>query len=100
MVGIEAMACGRPVVASVTGGIGDWLEPGVTGLGVKAGDAGQLAAGLGRILDDEALHRSMGRAARESVRRRFSESANVEALEQLYQATTEGRGRKLESQAG
>ena len=45
LVGIEALAAGRPVVASATGGIGDWLEDGVGGLMVPPGDPGALARG-------------------------------------------------------
>jgi glycosyltransferase involved in cell wall biosynthesis len=43
IVGIEALAAGRPTVASATGGILDWLEDGVCGLTVTPGDAGALA---------------------------------------------------------
>ncbi|MCW3017719.1 MAG: hypothetical protein JWN10_27, partial [Solirubrobacterales bacterium] len=50
LVGIETFALGRPVVASATGGIGDWLEDGVSGLLVAPGDSAALAAALNELL--------------------------------------------------
>lgn len=86
LVGIEAMAFGRPVVASMTGGVSDWMQPGVTGLAVGPGSAAQLGQALERILDDVDLRRSMGAAARSAVSERFSEQAHVDALTTLYRA--------------
>lgn len=43
LVGIEAFASGRPAVASATGGIGDWLTDGTSGLAVRPADAPALA---------------------------------------------------------
>ena len=60
----EAMAHGRPVVASAVGGLLDLVVDGETGLLVPPGDADALRAGLARVLDDVQLRRSMGAAAR------------------------------------
>lgn len=51
IVGIEAMAAGRAVVASDVGGVREWLNDGETGLLVPPGDAAALAAALARALD-------------------------------------------------
>jgi glycosyltransferase involved in cell wall biosynthesis len=84
LVGIEAQAAGRPVVASMTGGVGDWLEPDVTGIAVRPGDAPQLAAALGRLLGDEAMCARLGAAGRAMVERRFTARTHSAALIEAY----------------
>jgi hypothetical protein len=69
MVAIEGMLQGTPVIVSDTGGLGELVEHGVTGLKVPAGDAGALELALIRMLSDDATRRSMGERARESVLR-------------------------------
>jgi len=92
IVGLEAMAQRRPVVASTTGGIGDWLQDGVTGLGVQPGNVAQLRAALARILDQPALQVAMGAAGRAAVEEHFSEQAHVAALQAEFAAATQRRG--------
>jgi glycosyltransferase involved in cell wall biosynthesis len=68
----EAMAHGRPVVASAVGGLLDLVSDGVTGLLVPPGDVPALRAALVRLLADRELRRRFGEAGRERVRERFS----------------------------
>jgi glycosyltransferase involved in cell wall biosynthesis len=84
LVGIEAFAAGRPVVASATGGIADWLEDGVSGLLVEPGDAPALARALDELLADPEKQRAMGAAGRESVARRFTPETHIAALLDSY----------------
>ena len=84
LVGIEALAAGRPVIASATGGIGDWLEHGVSGLCVKPGDVGELARALNDLLADPERQRAMGMAGRESVSRHFSAERHLECILEAY----------------
>ncbi len=84
LVGIEALAAGRPVVASLTGGIPDWLEDGVTGFGVRPGDVRALARALDELLADPARQNEMGTAGSEMVAARFSPERHVEALLEAY----------------
>ncbi|MGH2855330.1 MAG: glycosyltransferase family 4 protein [Solirubrobacteraceae bacterium] len=86
LVGIEALAAGRPVVASSTGGVVDWLEEGVTGLGVRPGDVRGLARALDELLADPERQRAMGAAGRELVAGRFSPARHVAALLEGYRA--------------
>ncbi|WP_082227257.1 glycosyltransferase family 4 protein [Demequina rhizosphaerae] len=67
LVGLEAGWAGRPVVASLTGGVQDWLRDGVTGLGVKAGDVADLAGALDALVSAPERARALGEAAREHV---------------------------------
>jgi glycosyltransferase involved in cell wall biosynthesis len=85
LVGIEALSAGRPVIASSTGGIGDWLHDGVTGLCVRPGDARALARALNELLADPDRQRTMGAAGREMVAARFSPERHVQALLESYQ---------------
>jgi len=84
LVGIEAAAASRPVVASATGGVGDWLRDGVDGLLVQPGDAPALAEALNGLLADPARRRELGAAARETVAARFTPERHVAALTEAY----------------
>jgi glycosyltransferase involved in cell wall biosynthesis len=57
---LDAMAAGRPVVASDVGSVSDYLKNGVNGLLVKPGDPGELAKALGSLISDESLRNEMG----------------------------------------
>lgn len=69
---VEAMAAGKPVVASRSGGLEDIVEDSVTGFLVEPGNAAELAERLARLLGDPALRERMGRAGRERAERRYS----------------------------
>jgi glycogen synthase len=78
---LEAMAHGRPVVATRVGGIPDLVEDGVTGLLVEPGDRDALRAALERLLADPELRRRMGREARRRVRRCSWDAVAARTLE-------------------
>ena len=80
----EAMAHGRPVVASAVGGLLDLVVDGETGLLVPPGQPGPLRAALERLLGDAELRRRLGAAARERIRARFSWDAVLDATIELY----------------
>lgn len=65
---MEAMACGRPVIATRVGGIPELVRDGTDGILVEAGDVGQLADATIRLLSDPGLRTRMGAAGRERVR--------------------------------
>ena len=64
---VEAMAAGRPVVASAVGGITELVRDGVDGLLVEPGDPTALAAAVSRLLRDRALAAGLGASARRRV---------------------------------
>ena len=80
----EAMAYGRPVVATAVGGLVDAVEDGVTGLLVPPGDVEAIRHAVSRLLEDTALRRRLGEAARERARQRFSAEACRDALADVY----------------
>ena len=68
LVALEAMACGRPVVASETGGLAFLVRDNETGFHVPAGDAQAMADRLRRLVEDEVLRTRLGRQAAEYAR--------------------------------
>jgi glycosyltransferase involved in cell wall biosynthesis len=68
----EAMAHGRPVVATAVGGLVDAIENERTGLLVPPRDVPALRAAIERLLGDAELRERLGRAARTEARDRFS----------------------------
>ena len=64
---LEAMACGRPVVASRVGGVPELVSDGVTGRLVAAGDSAELTAAIRDLMSDSDRLLAMGRAAGERV---------------------------------
>ena len=91
LVGIEAFSAGRPVIASATGGIGDWLEDGVSGLSFPPGDASALARALNELLADPERQSAMGMAGQKMVAARFSAKRHVEALLDAYRGARSAR---------
>jgi glycogen(starch) synthase len=84
VVAAEAMAHGRPVVASAVGGLLDLVADDETGLLVPPGDVAALRAALERLLGDAALRRRLGEAAREHVRAELSWDVVVEHTLEAY----------------
>jgi len=84
IVPLEAMACGRPVVASAVGGLTDTVIDGVTGRHVPPRDPDALAAALEDLLADERLRRRMGRAGANRAQERYRWSRVASATVGVY----------------
>jgi glycosyltransferase involved in cell wall biosynthesis len=81
---LDAMACGRPIVATRAGGIPEIVEDGVNGALVPPRDAASLAAAIVRALNDEGWRRRMGEAGLARVRERFTVDRMVEQTAAVY----------------
>jgi glycosyltransferase involved in cell wall biosynthesis len=82
--GLEALAAGLPTVANASGGTGEQVIDGRTGLLLPADpEAGEVAAAVIRLLADRRLARRLGRRAARHVRRRFTLTATVARYERL-----------------
>jgi glycosyltransferase involved in cell wall biosynthesis len=81
---LEAMASGTPVVASRTGGVPEVVVDGETGFLVAPGDTAELRDRLEHLLDDPALARRMGRAARDRVLEHFTWDATARRCVEAY----------------
>jgi glycosyltransferase involved in cell wall biosynthesis len=84
IVAVEAMASGRPVVASAVGGLAEIVDGGKTGLLVPPGDPDRLAGALTQLLDQPDARLSMGRAAKQRVAERFSPQTSIRAYAEEY----------------
>src|SRR5262249_46374545 len=80
LVPLEAMSCGRPIVASLSGGICETVVDGVTGFTVPPGDVAQLADRVGLLLSSPELARRTGLAGREHVMQGFDAAAYADTL--------------------
>lgn len=87
----EAMAYGRPVVATAVGGLADAVSDGVTGLLVSPGSPAELRSALRRLLDDPQLAAQLGATAREVARRDYSWPVATAALCDTYARAARSR---------
>lgn len=94
LVTIEAMACGRPVVASRVGGLQYTVDEGHTGLLAPVKDAAAFATACRAILTQPELRERMGRAAFRRVQSLFTWDAVSRALEANYARLAQGTLRR------
>ena len=91
---VEAMAMGKAVVATTTGGLPEVVEQGETGLLVPPGDVEALAGTVIALLEDKVRREQMGHNGMVRVQERFSLAASVMQMEQLYgEVLAAGKGR-------
>jgi len=81
---LEAMACGVPVVSSDAGGLPEVVTHGETGFLAPVGDVESMARYALQLLEDEALLRRMGKAARLRAEQCFDSSLIVPQYERFY----------------
>ncbi|MFZ5801210.1 MAG: GT4 family glycosyltransferase PelF [Candidatus Omnitrophota bacterium] len=81
---MEAMALGRPVVATDVGGCAELISDGETGYIAKVGDHRDIAAKVITLLKDKTLRERMGEAGRKRIATYFSVQLMVEKIENLY----------------
>jgi len=99
LVGLEAMAHGRPVVAFDVGGISEWLTDAETGFLVPPGNVDAMADRLRRLLDDPVLARDLGMRGRARVEREFGVHRHLGQLMDAY-AEVRARHRRACAQSG
>jgi glycosyltransferase involved in cell wall biosynthesis len=83
---LEAMAHGKPIVASRIGGIPELVREGKTGLLFDPGNVDQLSGKITMLLGNRGLREAFGRNAREIVEDEYSLKAHGSALISLYEA--------------
>jgi glycosyltransferase involved in cell wall biosynthesis len=84
LVPLEAMACGKPVVAAAVGGLADTVVDGVTGHHVPTGDPAAVAAALDALRRDPRRARAQGRAGRRRAVAEYGWDRVAAAHERVY----------------
>lgn len=88
--GLAATAYGKPVVAFDTGGIGEWLRDGETGIRVPFGHKRAFRHAVRSLLEDRERLRTLGRRAREVWQENFRPERHIAALIAHYEALRKG----------
>jgi glycosyltransferase involved in cell wall biosynthesis len=86
---LEAMAAGKPVIATAVGGLPEVVEHEKTGLLIPPRDAGALAAALTRLLADPAWARQLAEHARRHVREHYSLDRLGREINEIYKELAE-----------
>lgn len=83
---MEAMACGRPAIASNVGGNPELIEHGTRGLLFESQNVSALAGALATLLCDEQLRLRLGAAGESYIRERFSRKASAARMGEVYES--------------
>ncbi len=86
IVNLEAMVCGKPVVAADVGGVAEVVLDGQTGLLVPGEDVSAFAGALGALLDDPARAQRLGEAGRARAISQFTWARIADQYGDIYQA--------------
>jgi glycosyltransferase involved in cell wall biosynthesis len=86
---LEAMAMGKPVIASAVGGIHSVIHDGETGLLVPPSHSGPIAERILELLHDPVRARAIGEAGRAFVKHEFRLETMVERTAELYHQVLE-----------
>jgi glycosyltransferase involved in cell wall biosynthesis len=87
---LEAMAAGRPVVATTVGGIPEFVTHGETGILVEPGNAAALARAIQTVLANPEQARQMGLRGQRHVQENFEIASVVRRHEEVYEACLVG----------
>ena len=90
--GVEALACGTPVIAFDTGGLPDIVQHQVTGWLARSFDASHMADGIRWMLSSDERRAQLGRNAREAACQRFSPARVADQYLHLYEQALRGHG--------
>ncbi len=85
IVSLEALACGKPIVATRVGGIPEIVEPGRTGVLVEPRNPDMLAQAVINLHRHPEWRREMGILGRKLVEEHFSERGMINAFEAVFQ---------------
>ena len=88
---MEAMAAGRPVIATAVGGVPEVVRPEESGLLVPPGDVAALAAAMGRLADSQEERERFGRSGARIAAELFDVAKMADAYDRLYQSLLQAR---------
>jgi glycosyltransferase involved in cell wall biosynthesis len=91
-IGLEAMACGRPVIGFDAGGISEYVRAGQTGLLAALGDENELADRIIQLVASAELRIRLGVQAQDMIKNEFEINRQSERYIELYQAVQQLTG--------
>lgn len=97
LTGLEAMACGTPIVAFDAGGIPDYVRPGVSGLVAKTGDSNDLAEKIRQLLTNHHAVTKLGHSARTMIETEYAGEKEANGYQQLYRNLLSNSGKTIKS---
>jgi len=89
---IEAMACGKAIVATDVGGIPEVITDDTNGLLVEPRDSASLIESIQRLIEDESLRDRLGQAALDTATRNYSYDVLKRRTTQLYKSMVIANG--------
>ncbi|MCK4374374.1 MAG: glycosyltransferase family 4 protein, partial [Candidatus Brocadiae bacterium] len=96
---LEAMACGKPVIATNSGGIPEFVQDGRTGMLYPLDDDEALARCIERMACSPEMARSMGALARKRARAMFALQPHADAIASVYERVLGGARASAMAQA-
>jgi len=97
---VEAMAAGRPIIASAVGGIPEIVVDRDTGLLVPPGDAAALADAMVALLTHRDQARVMGMRGRERAREKFSIETTIQRHQHMYESLSAHHAERVRTARG
>lgn len=97
LTGLEAMACGTPIVGFDAGGIPDYVRPGVSGMLAKTGSSEALSQALRETLSDLERCDQLGHSAREMIQSEYSITREASGYRELYQSIADSTSNSVTS---
>lgn len=94
---IEAMAAGRPVVATAGGGVAEVIVDGQTGLLVPRNDPAALAGAIAALLSDPCRAAALGAAGHTRAAERFGIGRTADRVQRVYERLLSGRPQRRAS---
>jgi glycosyltransferase involved in cell wall biosynthesis len=83
---LEAMAAGKPIVATDVGGIPEIIKDGIDGIIIPSDDSDRLAEAISELLRDKRKRHEMGAKARMKFEEKFTIQTMVKSYEELYES--------------
>jgi N-acetyl-alpha-D-glucosaminyl L-malate synthase BshA len=90
LVALEAMACGKPVIASDAGGLPEVVKDGETGFILPIGDVERMAEKAIELVSDSAMYEQFSRQAMERAYHTFCHKAITRQYEEIYRRVLTG----------
>ncbi|MBC8554277.1 MAG: glycosyltransferase [Candidatus Brocadiales bacterium] len=94
---LEAMACGKPVIATNVGGVPEVVKNGINGILVQPQDPEALHGAMKELLNDAGKRERMGRAGRDICAKGFSSRVMVDRIEELYDILLERKRKTVQT---